>query len=80
MGGGVISFISFFKFMLIYFHFYGYSKKKKEKKIKNLIVMNNALLRNLICDFCKNVILLHIASVQVSDDLFHNFCGSFKTK
>ena len=47
----------------------------------NLIVFNNALIRNVICVFLqKNIILLHIVSVQLSDDLFHNFCDSFWTK
>ena len=45
-----------------------------------LIVLNNALIRNFICVFAKIVIFLHIASVQVSDDLFHNFYDSFRTK
>ena len=54
----------------------------------NLIVLNNVLIRNFMCFLQKKkkkkkkkkIILLHIASVQVSDDLFHNFCDSFRTK
>ena len=51
-----------------------------QKVYLNFIVLNNALIRNFIWVFCKNVILLHIASVHVSDDLFHNFHDSFRTK
>ena len=49
----------------------------------NFIVLNNALIRNFICVFGKKryfATYRQCPSNGVSDDLFHNFYDSFKTK